>query len=225
VTAEERRRRRLEATAYHEAGHAVVSVLLGRACKHVTIVPDETQDSLGHLRAEKPLGDPLATLNNPLPETAEAFAAAMRGARLYEANLGRMYRRWRSDIAINLAGVRAERRLIGRRNNIGASSDYRRAVDIAYLIVDFFPGEWFSEREKRERAKKPRTVKFAGRAVALDLWDNIAQAIIKTEGERAELLLDENWKAVERVGQALLRRKTISGRYVRRLVREATTTE
>jgi hypothetical protein len=40
---------RIEATAHHEAGHAVASWHCGIRFKYVTIVPDDTQNSLGHL--------------------------------------------------------------------------------------------------------------------------------------------------------------------------------
>ena len=42
-----------EAIAYHEAGHAVVSMKLGYRCLYVTIIPDG--DRLGHVCCEDPL--------------------------------------------------------------------------------------------------------------------------------------------------------------------------
>jgi len=42
-----------EAVAYHEAGHAVISMKLGYRCLYVTIVPDG--DRLGHVCCEDPL--------------------------------------------------------------------------------------------------------------------------------------------------------------------------
>jgi hypothetical protein len=42
-----------EAIAYHEAGHAVISMKLGYRCLYVTIVPDG--DRLGHVCCEDPL--------------------------------------------------------------------------------------------------------------------------------------------------------------------------
>ena len=42
-----------EAIAYHEAGHAVVSMKLGYKCLYVTIIPDG--DRLGHVCCEDPL--------------------------------------------------------------------------------------------------------------------------------------------------------------------------
>jgi hypothetical protein len=42
-----------EAIAYHEAGHALISMKLGYACLYVTIIPDG--DRLGHVCCEDPM--------------------------------------------------------------------------------------------------------------------------------------------------------------------------
>ena len=42
-----------EAVAYHEAGHAVISMKLGYRCLYVTIIPDGSR--LGHVCCEDPL--------------------------------------------------------------------------------------------------------------------------------------------------------------------------
>ena len=42
-----------EAIAYHEAGHAVISMKLGYRCLYVTIIPDG--DRLGHVCCDDPL--------------------------------------------------------------------------------------------------------------------------------------------------------------------------
>ena len=42
-----------EAIAYHEAGHAVISMKLGYKCLYVTIIPDGNR--LGHVCCEDPL--------------------------------------------------------------------------------------------------------------------------------------------------------------------------
>jgi hypothetical protein len=54
VNPAERRLRRLEDNAYHEAGHAVVAGLLGLAAAHATIVPNVEASSAGHLYAGSP---------------------------------------------------------------------------------------------------------------------------------------------------------------------------
>jgi hypothetical protein len=42
--------RRLERTAYHEAGHAVIALVLNRRFRYVTIRPSEDGESLGRVR-------------------------------------------------------------------------------------------------------------------------------------------------------------------------------
>ena len=42
-----------KAIAYHEAGHAVISMKLGYTCLYVTIIPDGSR--LGHVCCEDPL--------------------------------------------------------------------------------------------------------------------------------------------------------------------------
>lgn len=48
----------LEPTAFHEAGHAVAPFAVGRTFQHVTIVPDDEDESLGHVqwRRRRPSG-------------------------------------------------------------------------------------------------------------------------------------------------------------------------
>jgi hypothetical protein len=99
-------RKRLLATAYHEAGHAVV----GFHARHmprlhrVSIVPDPTANTLGHV------------LHHPSPRFVEQLRAdhwnAVMQARFYE------------QIQMLYAGPLAEQRFTGRRNSIGASADY-----------------------------------------------------------------------------------------------------
>ena len=52
-----------EITAFHEAGHAVVALALGRAVERVSILPDETRLGACHIRkgAVKPSDDDLET--------------------------------------------------------------------------------------------------------------------------------------------------------------------
>jgi ATP-dependent Zn protease len=44
----ERARRQLERTAYHEAGHAVAAYVVHRGNRSVSIIPDESDGTLGH---------------------------------------------------------------------------------------------------------------------------------------------------------------------------------
>ena len=56
VPPEERQPWEIRATAYHEAGHAVVMLAFGLEINEVTISPDAERDSNGHISHPPPLG-------------------------------------------------------------------------------------------------------------------------------------------------------------------------
>jgi hypothetical protein len=101
--------KRIEVTAYHEAGHAVADLALGRAFRYLTIEPDE--DSLGH-----------------------CMGVAYRGGQrlemdVYEGN--NRARDWiERRVKTLLAGAIAERRFTGRNSSAGGWSDDRIAIDL-----------------------------------------------------------------------------------------------
>jgi hypothetical protein len=110
-TKAERERRRLEETAYHEAGHAVAAIVLRRGFSHVTIEPRD--DSLGHVKPNK-------HPESFRPDISDDARDAPRIER---------------EVLMLLAGIAAEKHLRGRRNYRGASQDLRMAVDVAgYLF-------------------------------------------------------------------------------------------
>jgi ATP-dependent Zn protease len=96
----------LTATAYHEAGHVVAAIELGKSFKYVTIAPGE--DSLGHIRT-----------------------VGWRGATPDIHMDSRMERRIDSHVLWLLAGMAAEWTHSGRRNWRGAGSDFDYAIDVA----------------------------------------------------------------------------------------------
>jgi hypothetical protein len=98
--------KRLTATAYHEAGHAVAREQRGLRFRRVTIVPED-----GALGMVESAGVPRW---------------------VYEETGSRhRIRGWYEDqIFVALAGPRAERRVIGRRNHVGAGGDYRWVSDL-----------------------------------------------------------------------------------------------
>lgn len=104
------RKNDLEATAFHEAGHAVAGYLLRRRFKYVTIEPEET--TLGHVRYYKWRRD-----QNP----EFSWTPALR-LRCEEA------------ILTALAGPQAEKIKTGRWNRVGAQSDYGNATDFALTV-------------------------------------------------------------------------------------------
>jgi hypothetical protein len=104
------RRSGKEATAYHEAGHAVMRLELGRRPRAATVKPDERKGTLGHI----------------------AHRATKLDVDYFDPNDWRL-RRWAdTEIMTALAGPEAERRYSGRRNNVGARSDDERTKDVAW---------------------------------------------------------------------------------------------
>jgi len=111
ATKQERARRKLEATAHHEAGHVAASLRNGRGFLYVTIV--ETEDACGYVMKTKP----------PAWLRPDVDRMTARGERWLE-----------NEILIGLVGMEAERKFTGRRNHLGASSDYRHAADLAEYL-------------------------------------------------------------------------------------------
>jgi hypothetical protein len=101
--------KKLEAIAYHEAGHGVIAYLLSRPFVHVSIIPDPDDENLGHIRMA-------ATPKSLHPD--------------YESN-ARTERWIRREIMIELAGPLAEKLQRGKGNWRGASGDFHRAFDMA----------------------------------------------------------------------------------------------
>jgi hypothetical protein len=94
-------KRKLEATAYHEAGHAVVALHLRHAVKRVSIIPDH--DTLGWVLGRKVPG-------------------------WFEPDVERdgRHRNWiQEEVQVLFAGGLAEARWTGRQNHVGAAHDYQ----------------------------------------------------------------------------------------------------
>jgi ATP-dependent Zn protease len=102
-----------EATAYHEAGHAVIALALRRGLSRVTIVPDDEAGSLGHCAGTR---------------TGEWFQPDVDRS-------GRARRFIEDRVIILFAGFHAEHRFAGRRNHRGAASDWQAAGDLLSLLV------------------------------------------------------------------------------------------
>jgi hypothetical protein len=104
--------REIEATAYHEAGHAVAAFHLGRPISRVTITPDG--NVLGSVR-HYPIRGKWLQPDVVIDTRTEKFLEA--------------------SITVLLAGPSAERKARGRWNHTGASSDRERAGDLAFRLV------------------------------------------------------------------------------------------
>lgn len=101
-----------EQTAYHEAGHAVVSVALGLMGEHVTIEADHDSS-----------GASMAAAEYPTDEDAEAL-------RLYAPG-----EFWLRQATIRYAGAAALRHAGYRRWREGADDDYTWAADAINRIT------------------------------------------------------------------------------------------
>ena len=102
--------KRIERTAYHEAGHAVASYHLHVAFSFITIIPEE--DSLGHIKHPK--------LNNFDPECDNSLKIVDRTER---------------RILVFFAGQVAERRFANRHNWKGSGGDWESAVNLASCLA------------------------------------------------------------------------------------------
>lgn len=104
--------KKLECTAYHEAGHAVAAYRQHLRFRYVTIKPDENDDSLGHLlhRAFDKRFRPDIALTPKMVESIE------------------------KHIVNCFAGPIAEKKFTGRWNHTGASSDNAAAANLASYV-------------------------------------------------------------------------------------------
>lgn len=106
------KKKSLEKTAYHEAGHAVMTHSLGRRFRYVTVIPND--DYLGCVRP--------SAVRNFHPE----WDSSRRGVRLIEG-----------EIMIFFAGQIAEKMFSECDNWTGSRGDWSGAVDVAlYLAAD-----------------------------------------------------------------------------------------
>lgn len=105
-------KRRLEQTAWHEAGHAVIAFFHDLPVRYATIRPRE--DSLGHVMPG----------NHPKWMQPDVEIPPRTEARI------------RKTIEKLLAGREAAWLVTGRYNNVGASGDDRQAFNLATHLCD-----------------------------------------------------------------------------------------
>jgi hypothetical protein len=101
----------LEASAYHEAGHAVAAYWFKRSFRHVSIAP--SQDNLGHV----------------------LFADFSKGFRPDLERTPAVIRQAERNALISLAGPAAERISTGRNDHHGARGDYSNAADMLNYLA------------------------------------------------------------------------------------------
>ena len=177
--------------AYHEAGHAVVGVLLRWAIRDVSIVPDE--QTIGRIRHPRRseldywLSDEVKSLKASAPRLKKR--PLLSSSELTAAQMRMRHRRGRIDIAVRLAGLKAEARFTGTSNVPGGGIDRLEVLELAVKL-----------------------------ATELSVT---ADRIIVRESTRASRLLDENWPCVEALARALLTHDRLTGRQVRAIVKRA----
>ena len=118
---------RLERTAYHEAGHAVIAWQrkYAKKFKYVTILPDG--DSLGHVLNE----------DYSKSDFQDVFDVTLtQRAKMSD------------DVVAVLAGGIAEKKFVGRADHRGASQDYSLAI---YLIDGFEPDGFWGKDGQRQK--------------------------------------------------------------------------
>lgn len=126
-------KQRLQATAYHEAGHAVVALALGRPVHRVSILPN--RDHLGQCEFRKGALRPTEDwLEREMLIGLGGIAAEARhtGVHAWEgAGRDRQYVR---DLAIKRAGARRaerlERRILAKAEHLLADEKHWQAVEL-----------------------------------------------------------------------------------------------
>src|SRR3984957_20880458 len=116
-----------ETTAYHEAGHAVVALALGRPVQHVSILPD--RDFLGACKFGKPAFRPTEDwLEREILIALGGIAAEARFTGNYAWDGAARDRQYVHKLAIHRAGERqAERlqkRMLAKAEHLLAKEDY-----------------------------------------------------------------------------------------------------
>jgi ATP-dependent Zn protease len=122
--------------AYHEAGHAVVGVLLRWAIRHVSIVP--SGGTLGYIRHPRTLVDywsPEEIASRISLPSVDNTKAANKYTPDHPARSRLRRTRARIDIAVRLAGAKAEKRFAGRWNHRTAHFDRSQSRDIAEQLA------------------------------------------------------------------------------------------
>ena len=185
--------RERETTAWHEAGHAVLQVLLPNAdpLHKVTIIP-----------RGRALGATMALPEKDVLNHTKSF--------------------FLDQIVICCGGRIAEEYLTGDIST-GAAQDIRQATDIARQMVctfgmsDKFGFQAFSEPGQFTAAELPPAFSEA----TSQAIDAEVTRIVETAYAKAKKILDENRSAVEKLAAALLERETMDGSDVRRIMENA----
>jgi ATP-dependent Zn protease len=122
-----------EATAYHEAGHAVVALALGRPIHRVSVLPN--RERLGQCEFRKGLVRPSEDwLEREILIALGGVAAEARRTGVYAWDQATRDSRYVRDLAVRRAGERQaerlERRLLAKAEHLLAREGHWRAVEL-----------------------------------------------------------------------------------------------
>lgn len=121
------------ATAYHEAGHAVVAMALGRPVAKVSVLPN--RDRLGVCHFRKGVFRPSKDwIEQEILISLAGLAAEARHTGTYARDAAERDLRYVRDLAVQRAGPRQadrlERRMLAKTEHLLADDGYWRAVDL-----------------------------------------------------------------------------------------------
>ena len=122
-----------EATAYHEAGHAVIALVLGRAVERVTVIPDQRRAGVCefHKGTVRPTKD---WLEREMLIALGGIAAEARHTGVYAWAGARRDEQYVRSLAVQRAGERRadrlQRRLLAKVEHLLAQAEHWRAVEL-----------------------------------------------------------------------------------------------
>ncbi len=182
------RGKKLTATAYHEAGHAVAAYWLPYASKTTTLSIVAVEDAWGyHDTADAPPWDPEGdglSLEEDIDSELVGMNPELRKLKMELEDLKRIAR-VESEIIVLYAGPEAERRYRGRYNKVGATSDRSRAVLLASLVVDSCKDSYLEYCVQRAKA----LIDSRWRMI-----ETLAEALLEHDtlsGEKVKAILDK----------------------------------
>jgi hypothetical protein len=182
--------RATECVAYHEAGHAIISLALRPKVQidKVTIVPNENENYDGCTFFSNPIYKHLTRTREDILE----------------------------DLCVALAGQAAQLKKYGfNAADIGAQSDFAGATEYAWqYITEFGLDDSFGPVQLGVLSRK-YSIKSGW---LFDEAQRRLQSLLKEAQQKTEILLAEHWDNVERVVAGLLERKTLDEDEVRALI-------
>ncbi len=182
--------RATECVAYHEAGHAVISLALRPKVQldKVTIVPNENENYDGCTFFSNPIYKHLTRTREDILE----------------------------DLCVALAGQAAQLKKYGfNAADVGAVCDFAGATEYAWqYITEYGLDDSFGPVQLSILSRK-----FSIKSGWLfDEAQKRLQSLLKEAQQKTEILLEEHWDNLERVVEGLLERKTLDEDEVRALL-------